>query len=202
MAYRGKFSHGKRRFPIISWMMILLAVLSLSTGAVTAYLSWSTSTPVENKFEMEETLDPSIQETFSNQVKSNVKVSVGNTDYSVYVRASIVVNWKYDHGNVSGQYPVEGKDYKLSLNTNDWFEKDGFYYCKTPVNSGEMTPVLINTCKQVGTAPDGYFLSVEIIAQTIQALGTTDVVDGTGNVPAVTDAWGVIVKNGQLSPQE
>ena len=37
------------------------------------------------------------------------------------------------------------------------------------------------------TAPTGYALSVEVVAEAIQAQGTTD----TANVPAYQDAWGI-----------
>ena len=91
----------------------------------------------------------------------------------------------------------------MELNDTDWFRgEDGFYYQKNPVASdgiggSALTSVLIQRCAPVaGQTPDGCGLNVEIIAQTIQALGTTD----AGNVPAGEDAWGVRVVNGQLQP--
>lgn len=80
------------------------------------------------------------------------------------------------------------------MNNTDWFynANDGFYYLNAMVNSGE-TPNLINLCYQTQAGPsDGYRLHIEVIAQTIQALGTTDV----GGTPAVTDAWGISVDEG------
>ena len=50
------------------------------------------------------------------------------------------------------------------------------------------TDVLITSCTQNGAAPaDGYALNVEIIAQTVQAIGYTD--DDTKQ--AYQDAWGI-----------
>ena len=77
----------------------------------------------------------------------------------------------------------------------DWFEKGGFFYYRSRISSGSTSP-LIDECRQLKAAPDGYALHVQIISQTVQALGTTD----SGNVPAVTDAWGVSVNSdGSLS---
>ena len=55
--------------------------------------------------------------------------------------------------------------------------------------------MLITECAPVdGKTPVGYGLNVEIITQTVQALGTTDS-DGT---PAVADAWGVTLVDGKI----
>lgn len=202
---RGKYQ--KNRFTL-GWVLIGIALVSLAIGGVAAYLSMSGGT-VKNTFTPETEVPPTIVETFEENVKSNVAVNVGNPGYAVYVRAAVVVTWKDAGGNVLAQAPVAkadglaSGDYEISYNTADWFEYGGFWYCKSPINSGN-TPVLINSCTPKVSKGD-YTLSVEIIAQTIQALGTTDeAVDGEGNpiptVPAVTNAWGVYVKdNGQLS---
>lgn len=182
------------------WLaLILIAVLAVTatTGGVYAYLS-ATAGSVENTFTAATAPLIAIEETFQEEgnklVKRDVRVDVGSPGYAVYVRAAIVVTWKNETGQVYGQLPVDGVDYSINLNTVDnvpWFynSADGFYYLKAMVTSGE-TEVLINSCCQTAPAPEsGYTLHVEIVAQTIQALGTTD----NGNIPAVTDAWGVSV---------
>ena len=210
--------HGKyqkpRRVPVISWVLAILMVLGLVSGGVVAYLSTSTY-PVTNTFMADAPTDPEIVETWDEavkEVKENVRVNVGDPGYAVYVRAAVVVTWKDAGGNVLAQAPVPEQDYTIVRNTDDWFEYGGFYYHKAMVyNTPDTTDahdgttaVLINSCTPKVSKGD-YTLSVEIIAQTIQALGTTDeAVDGEGNpiptVPAVTNAWGVEVDaNKQLT---
>ena len=129
-------------------------------------------------------------------MKKNVAVAVGNPGYAVYVRAAIVVTWKDASGKVLAEAPSETVDYSLVLNTTDWFYHDGFYYYTSALSSGN-TASLIQECKVLTEAPaTGYTLSVEIVAQTIQALGMTD--DGTEY--AVQNAWKVKVNDdGTLS---
>lgn len=187
------------------WLaLILIAVLAVTTatGGVYAYLSAQTG-PVENTLTAAEAPDIGIEENFpggTNPVKSNVCVDVGDPGYAVYVRVAIVVTWQNASGEVYGQLPVAGTDYSISLNTGNnapWFynSADGFYYLKAMVTSGK-TAALIESCSQTAEAPKGYTLHVEIVAQTIQALGETD---GNNPVPAVTAAWGIAVDaNGNL----
>ena len=191
--YKGKYSAPKR-LPLASWLLILLAVLSLSTGTVIAYLA-AASNPVVNTFTPETQVNPVVSETIENNVKSNVAVNVGNPGYAVYVRAAIIATWKKTVTNDDGtttEYvhsiaPIPDTDYYLDLNLGaNWTQKDGYYYYSQPVISGN-TDVLIKSCKPLKDAPEeDYTLSVEIIAQTIQALGTTD----DGSKSAVQDAWG------------
>lgn len=194
----GKYQKKPKGLPLITMVLIAILIISISAGSVVAWLS-ITGGQVENSFVPDDDPVLTIDETFDNKVKSNVAVNVGDTGYAVYVRAAIVVNWKSrEDGNVLGQKPVLNDDYILTLNDTDWFCKDGFYYHKAMVNTGDSTANLITTCllKDGVTPPQGYDLNVEIIAQTIQALGTTD----AGDTPAVKDAWGVTVTNKELTP--
>ncbi len=194
--------------------------LALAAGmiAVFAYLSGK-SGAVNNTLKADVDPDPVINETIlptsgpGYPVKKDVSVSVGNNDYTVYVRAAIVVTWAKDEvdkdGNVThlvhSEAPVLGTDYTLDLNLSngDLAEKqwrrgtDGFYYYTSSVVGKGETEILINSATQVwnGESPypvraDGYVLRVEIAAQTIQAIGTTD----DDNALAVVDAWGVKTK--------
>lgn len=211
-----------RRIPrLLLVSCILLTVLVV--GAL-AYLSASTGS-LTNTFKPATETNPSILEgpdgnTFDGITKEQVKVNVGDPGYAVYVRAAIVVNWEEDgkDGTYHATAPVAGTDYTLTLNTTDWFqckyddETDFyFYYHEKPVaydgtnENSKYTKVLINSCqvKDGAAVPDGYHLDVQIIAQTIQALGTTDAVDANGDpTPAVEDAWKVVTvdNNGSLIP--
>lgn len=179
--------HRNHRVLPILLAFVFVAIIAVAT--VYAYLQAKTS-PVTNSVSAASDPKLTISETFDKTTKSNVKVQVGNIGYSVYVRAAIVVTWKDASGNVSAVKPVTGTDYTISLNDIDWFKTDdGFYYYRLSVKSGGSTSNLINTCTPVeGKNPDGYQLNVEIISQTIQALGSSDSGD-----PAVKQAWGIDV---------
>lgn len=200
---------GSRKQKILAVALIALVVIGAAAGAAFGYLSAQTG-PVQNTFTPDQETNPAIVETFANNVKSDVKVDVGNPGYAVYVRAAIVVTWEDSNGNTYSQRPVASTDYRMQWNATDWFYNttDGFFYHKAMVADNgtagsSLTSVLIRECVQLQEGPliqeDGterYQLHVEIIAQTIQALGTTD---GENPVPAITDAWGIAVNNDQKS---
>ena len=184
-----------RRMVICAFVAVLL-VAAVTAGSVVAYLKINGGS-VQNDFTVAPDHNPEVNETFDNVIKQQVKVDIGEPGYAVYVRAAIVITWKDESGNVLGQPPVNDTDYVINLNTTDWFVKDGFYYCINYVKSGDDSPILIESVKLKDGAvvPAGYKLNVEIITQTIQAAGKTDI----GDTPAVTDAWGISVdSNGKL----
>ena len=190
----------KARRIVICAVVAVLLVAAVTAGSVVAYLKINGGL-VQNDFSVAPEHTPAVNETFDGVIKQNVKVDIGNPGYAVYVRAAIVITWKKgEDGSVLGQPPVKDTDYVIVLNTAEWFEEGGFYYCKNYVNSGDDSPVLINSVKLKDgvTSPEsGYTFNVEIISQTIQAAGKTDV----GDIPAVTDAWGVTVDaSGNLVP--
>ena len=199
--YSGKYRRKKRTMPLASWLLVLMAVLSLSTGAVVAYLAASTGA-VTNSFNAAQSKDPIIVESMSPDklTKSNVAVQPNNPGYAVYVRAAVLVNWKNGDGNVLAKAPVPGTDYSLDPGDSRWFEHGGFYYYAEMVKDeagDDITANLIDSITVLKPAPvSGYTLNVEIITQTIQALGTTDVDD----TPAVTAAWGIPVVAKKLTP--
>ena len=178
----------KKKVSLLLVSLVLIAAIAV--GSTVAFIATSTE-PITNIFNPANvTID--IDEKFENGVKTDVQVkNTGNTD--AFIRAKIVVTWKDANGNVSATKPVEGTDYTMTLNDTDWFRgDDGFYYCKTSVAPKGSTPALITECKKADgvTPPDGYDLSVEIIASGIQSTP-----DG-----AVTEAWGMTVDaNGQLT---
>lgn len=180
----------KQRMPMASWLIALLAAASLTTGTVAAYLAVA-SNEIKNTFSAEDQVDPSVSETFSGTKKENVYVQVGDPGYAVYVRAAIVVTWKNrDNDQLVWSAAPQPGEYSLTIGEGWKKGTDGFYYHLAPVPSGGSTEVLIKECSPIAQAPEsGYTLSVEIMTQTIQALGTTD----DGEIPAVQDAWGVRV---------
>ncbi len=177
----------KKKVSLLLVSLVLIAAIAV--GSTVAFIATSTNSITNTFNPANVTID--IDEKFENGVKTDVKVkNTGNTD--AFIRAKIVVTWKDASGNVSATKPVEGTDYTMTLNETNWFRgSDGFYYCKTSVApNGGSTPVLIEKCEKTGTPPDGYDLSVEIIASGIQSTPAS----------AVKEAWGMTVDaNGQLT---
>lgn len=171
-------------------LLIILTVLAalISVSVFAAYLR--NSNEVKNTFKPADSVVPEIVETFDGSVKKDVSFKVGDTDYPVYVRAAIVITWQNEAGIVYFSQPNLNTDYTISLNSTNWeLRDDGFYYYKTSVPSGGQTSNLINVCEQIGDAPvDGFTLNVEILVQTIQAIGSTDGENGADEIPAWEDA--------------
>ena len=174
----------------------VFAVLMSVAVPVFAYYITQSGT-VTNEFTPADSVQPNVIETFDGDktVKSDVKVHVGDTGYPVYVRAEILITWQDKNGIVYYTKPNAGTDYGLELNLTDWkLASDGFYYYQKSVESNGDTDVLIEKCEQKAeaAAPSGYSLSVEIITQTVQAIGRTDGdANGENTIDAVEDAWGV-----------
>lgn len=187
---------------------VLVVVLSVIT--VVAYLFIDLG-PLSNHFQPADSANPYVY-----QSGDEYSVEVPNMGYAVYVRAAIVVNWKYDDGigdvKVLGDVPVPGVDYNLELNNTDWFKgTDGFYYHKVMVvpdgegNPAYTQPLITNFVKlkssimfddnDLDEVEDEYNLNIDIISQTIQAFGTTDIPGDpfAEGIPAVVDAWGIIL---------
>lgn len=181
----------------IAMLVSLIALLVVFVGSTIAYLFMQTDS-ITNTFTPTSTGITIVEEN-EGSTKNNVKIT--NTgEIKAYIRATVVVTWKDTNGNVYGKAPVENTDtnsdgdYEVTWTKNSWVKgSDGFYYYKEPVESGDSTGVLLTDCKPVeGKAPEGYNLSVEILAQAIQAEPTS----------AVTDAWKVSVDEyGKITPK-
>lgn len=172
-------------FAIAAALVLLCAI-----GTTLALLIDKTDV-VENKFEYA-TVPPEIDEKTDNGVKKNVKIeNTGNVP--AYIRVKVIVTWQDEDGNVAATLPEPGTDYVMDVDDNvNWFKKDdGYYYHRAPVAAGKETSVLIERCSKTSTAniPDGYDLSVEILAQSIQSEPKD----------AVKSAWGVTVTDGNLT---
>ena len=154
----------------IAWILTAAALLTVTVGVTVAYLMAqapslkNTFTPVTVKCEVEESFNP------AGNVKDNVKVR-NKGDIPAYIRASIVINWVSDSGSIYGGAPVLGEHYTATFGANGWFQgTDGFYYYVSPVAAGDVTANLIDIIQPVAnTAPEGYTLSVQILASAIQA---------------------------------
>lgn len=203
--YDGKYlqsEHKQLRRPkrLATLLVSLLLVLGVAVGGTVAFLSTRTDSKVNTFTPSEVTC--AVMETFENNVKS--QVAVKNTgDTTAFIRAAINVTWmkdaeagtKYNAGDqtVSAKVPVKDTDYSITFakNTN-WIQgADGYYYYKLPVAPQGSTEVLIDECKLLENAsvPDGYHLSVEIVASAIQSAPDS----------VVQNMWHVTVENGKIT---
>lgn len=203
--YDGKYlqsEHKQLRRPkrLATLLVSLLLVLGVAVGGTVAFLSTRTDSK-ENTFTPSK-VTCAVTETFENNVKS--QVAVKNTgDTTAFIRAAINVTWmkdaeagtKYNAGDqtVSAKVPLKDTDYSITFakNTN-WIQgADGYYYYKLPVAPQGSTEVLIDECKLQNNAsvPDGYHLSVEIVASAIQSVPET----------VVQSMWHVTVENGKIT---
>lgn len=172
------------------------AVLCSIIACVTIAFVFMNTVPLENTFTYAY-VACDVEETFDGTTKSDVTIK--NTgEVQSYIRAKVVVTWmSEDETKVTALKPVDDTDYVITYadeanpDTTNW-EKgtDGFWYYKLPVDVGEETENLIDSCslKPNVTAPDGYYLSVEIVASSIQSTPTR----------VVTEQWnsGVSSVNG------
>ena len=182
----------KKRIAVIVAAVLLAAV---AVGTTLAFLVDRTPS-VKNKFRPV-FVSCLVLETFDAQTNVKSNVSVQNTgDIPAYVRAALVVTWvSQESGNTYGGAPVAGTDYTVTMGQSGWLQgSDGFYYCQSAVAAGGTTPLLVSAITPVaGRAPQGYVLSVQIVASAIQA----------EPAEVVSAAWnGVTVQsNGTISPQ-
>lgn len=199
----------KQDKPKFSFRYLFIALVAIAVFAATANAAYIKIANVNNNFKPAVSIIPDIIEDFDGTVKEDVYFNIDKddegkkddpvTDYPVYVRAAIVITWQNAQGIIYYK-PVNPEDYEMVLNEEDWtLRSDGFYYYKEAVESNGNTSVFIEKCRQINPAPvEGYTLSIDIIVQTIQAVGYTDGEDNmddendTGKIPAWDDAgWKV-----------
>lgn len=184
----------------LTLLVCLVVLVTVAVGGTLAYLMASTQ-PLENKFAPSKVSCAVVEDPFYGTEKTNVQIqNTGDTD--AYIRVALVVTWKNEEGNVYAQAPVasdenNANDYSIVFADQSGWEQgnDGFYYYTESVHPcthtdeephvGCMTEVLIQSVTQTeaqkANAPDGYFLSVEIVASAIQS-------EGMGATSA-QDAW-------------
>ena len=173
-----------RSFVLVVSVLVLLVGI---VGASLAYLTMKTPA-VKNEFTYGK-VSCEVEEDFRDGVKKDV--SIKNTgNIPAFIRVRLVFTWKDADGSVYGTAPQAG-DYTLEINEAGWkTDANGYYYCTQPVAAGKLTPILIKSCKpNDGRNPEGYALSVEILADAIQSQPAK----------AVEEAWGMTVQNGVIT---
>lgn len=180
-----------RRFRWRKEFVLLVSVFAMIAGVVggtVAYLVADTE-PLTNNFDLAE-VSCSVKEEFDNRIKENVKIQ-NTSNIPAYIRAKVVVTWQDESGNVYGQAPVAETNYTIQFNEGVWKREGDYWYYDEPVapvtENNCYTPVLINRCSSSGTEPEGYHLSVEILAEAIQSEPTK----------AIQEAWGYTPSNNQ-----
>lgn len=193
--YQGKFeAHTPKRVRAhrqrkpVTLLVSLLLLLGIAIGSTVAFLATKTGAK-ENTFTPSK-VSSQVTEDFNGTTKSNVAVK--NTgDIDAYLRATVNITWRKDQNTadqtVTAKVPQAGVDYTITYSAGTGWAKgtDGYWYYLTPVAPGESTGTLIESCKQLAGAevPEGYHLSVEIIASAIQSVPAK----------AVGEAWGVTI---------
>ena len=182
---------GKRRMVAA---LALALILVCTVGGTLAYV-FTHSNSVENTFTPSKVTTAVVEKVNGEETerapvdggavekintKSNVKIK--NTgDAEAYIRAAIVVTWK---NPTTGAVYAQKPGYSISSNAKWSLGTDGYYYYNEAVKPGATTENLIDGAFALNdgvTAPDGYVLSVEIIASGIQSTGM--------GATSVQDAW-------------
>lgn len=169
---RGRRRASRRLLAGVIASVILTSLLS--TGGTLAFIFLQTK-PIANTF-IPADVSCEVSETFNGTVKSEVKIkNTGKTD--AYIRAAVVITWVDENGNIHARKPVAGTDYTIAYHETNWLQdQNGFWYYIFPVAVGGTTENLIEQCTAPeGSAPEGYFLSVEIVASAMQSAPKTGV---------------------------
>lgn len=173
--------------PVLLGISIAL-VLIVAVGATLAY-HHAVSSDVENRFVPEkvtcEVIEPGWKDDVSTQ-KEDVQIQ-NTSKIPVYIRATWIATWELD-GEIVSEVPKLGTDYEVVLGSDAWIQgDDGYYYCKTVVEAGEMTPVLLDSVKLLKDKGE-YQLHVEIIAEAVQARPADPLNQDKSN-DAVNELW-------------
>lgn len=127
------------------------------------------------------TVSIKINETFENNVKSDIK-ALNDGKLKVYVRAAVVANWCNAAGKIA--FPWKGS---LELATDSkWVLLDGFYYYKSPLAKNGLSDKLFINDIQPVDAPDGTHLEVKVVMQAVECDQT---------MQKVAAAWGNAAKS-------
>ena len=180
--------------------IIALLVGAILVAGIAGTLAWLSATGVlVNQFGIG-SVTPSVQETLSGNVKSNVKAKNTGTA-PAYIRAAVDIYWQDGSGARLWDEPQAGTDYKVEWSVADtlganspsiWVKaSDGFYYWTSPVAPGEETGMLIKSVTEL-KATEGRNLVVDVSTQAVQSVPDD----------AVREAWNCTVQDGVLIPPD
>lgn len=163
-------------------LISLMLVLTLAAGGTLAFLTAQTDSVV-NTFTPAKS-STTIVEDFDGALKKSAQVK--NTgEVTSYIRAHVIVTWKDSSGKVLSETPVAGTDYDITYPSGTgWFNVGNYYYYSSKVEPGALTGKLLTDGKAFNSK-EGYNLSIEILAQSIQAEPAS----------AVEEAWPDVTVN-------
>lgn len=168
----------------------IVLLLSAAIGGTLAYIAVSTPAVV-NQF------SSASVSCMVNVDDATRTIDVTNTgNINAYIRATFIVNWMDADGNVYGIAPVKGEqkgqeDYYVTPMGTEWTydSVNDIYYYPQVVKPGDTTKDLVaDIYVTENAAPTGYHLSVEVVAEAIQADGRVNITSGNR---AYVDAWNV-----------
>ena len=176
------FKKMKKRNLILFVSLVL--VIGLAAGGTLAYLT-AKSDSVVNTFTPAKSSTYIDEGKFDGSVKHYAKVTNTSEDnVTVYIRAQVIVTWKKGN-DVLGETPVAGTDYDITYPSGTgWFNVGNYYYYSSKVEPGALTGKLLTDGKAFNSK-EGYNLSIEILAQSIQAEPAS----------AVEEAWPDVTVN-------
>lgn len=185
MKFGKNAAHGGAKRSLVLVVSVLALVLAVAGGT----LAWlvANSGPVTNTF-TPATVSCEVEETFKNNVKSNVNVK-NTSNIDAYLRVKLVTyRVNKDGAHIGGTATIPG-----FTSGEGWVEHDGFYYYTLPV-APEATPAnpLIGTSGITlleYTDVDGGKQVIEVMAEAIQSQPDS----------AVQQAWGVTITPGKVT---
>ena len=176
-----KYDDSKKNIKKSAVLLVSLALLLMVTAGATLAYYFTKDDPITNTFTPSQVACAVVEGTNApvdgatvNTGKTKEDVKIKNTgDTDAYIRVALVVNWMKQDGTVWAAKPVLGTDYEMVLDlSNGWSQgADGYYYYSAAVAKDNMTGALITSASQLQDAPEGYQLSIEIVAEAIQAEG-------------------------------
>lgn len=183
-------------------LLSLGLLLAATVGTTAAYLMAQTGT-VENRFAPSRVACAVAQDGHAAAENGSVDVTQAQNvkiqnigDAVAYIRVQVVVTWKDANGVVYAQAPTD-TDYTLAPDAPvNWFRgSDGFWYYAKAVAPEDYTDTLITSCGLASgvASPEGYQLSVEIVASAIQA--TVDAVDAWSDAVTVPSDGADLIKS-------
>ena len=187
----------RRSKRFVSLLVAMLLIFGVAVSGTAAFIAMKTDSIV-NTF-APSNVSCEVEEDFNGIAKENIAVT--NTgDTQAYIRVAVNVTWMKNNENsnpadqtVTAQAPRQNQDYSITYFENTgWFKgSDGYWYYQSPVAPGETTNRFIKSCGQLSTAnvPQGYHLSVEIVASAIQSTPET----------VVSTKWNVTVADGKIT---
>ena len=165
-----------KRKTLIRIVIVLAVVLVLLCGTSVALMFRQTSL-MTNAFEtaivdcvVYEKTDAGLANSGSVTTMSKSSIKVQNTgNIPAYIRLRFVSYWVDADGNIVGK-ASEMPD--IPFDESAWFEKNGMYYCRTPIDPDAFTPELLQVDKTIvlrAVEETKYRQVVEVFADAIQS---------------------------------